>query len=105
MAAANVELKQAAIRIANYVQGDALELKRELLEVQARESQLQASIHAAGIARERARNFVPLLGGDYQCPSCWVERERKAGLRPVDSPNRNDNFVCRECGLEFTFER
>ena len=104
MAAANVKLKQTAIRIANHIEGNALALKREFLQVKAHEAELQASINAASAARERSRNFVPLVGGDYQCPSCWVERERKASLRPVDSENRNDNFVCRECGLDFSFE-
>ena len=103
MAGANVELKQIAIRIANHIEGNALELKRELLQVQLREKELQTTIHAASAASERSRNFVPLLGSDYQCPACWVDRERKSGLSPVDSPENNDIFVCRTCGLEFSF--
>lgn len=102
MADAKTELKQAAVQVANELECRNLALKREVQELETKVAEKKAALELGGFPHERAHNFVPLVGGEYQCPICWVQRERQAGLRPVDNPDSQDDiFVCRECGHDF----
>ena len=104
MADANTELKQMAVQIANELEGRNLALKRELIELESKYAEKKAEIEAIGFPHERARDFIPSLGGDYLCPACWVHSQRQSRLRPVDNPDSQDDiFTCRECGNDFVF--
>jgi len=102
MADTKTELKQAAVQVANELEGKKMALKRELQELEVLMAEKKAALEVGGFPHERAKTFIPLIGGDYQCPICWVHRELKAALRPVDNPDSQDDiFSCRECGSDF----
>ena len=105
MVSAATDLKQEAVQIANDIKRNALALEPERLELEVRVRAINAISDNASLSIERARNFIPLVEGDRQCPSCWVRNEQKSGLRPVNSPdNHRDIFVCNTCGFEFSAE-
>lgn len=102
MADTNTELKQKAVQVANDLEGRNLALKREIQEIELRLAERKAALELGGFPLERARDFVPSLGGEYQCPVCWVSRQRQSRLRPIDNPDSQDDiFACRECGSDF----
>ena len=100
---ANTELKQEAITVANELQGRDLELRRELRDAKLQVADLESRLEISGVARERSLDFQPTLGGHLQCPHCWVRQSAAVSLRPIDSPNEDDYFVCPSCNREFVF--
>jgi hypothetical protein len=58
-------------------------LQREVLDFEARLQDKKATLHLARMARQRARNFVPMRGPDFYCPACWIAKEENAVLRPI----------------------
>lgn len=49
---------------------------------------------------ERLLNFQVKIGGDLQCPRCWVLHETRAPLRPTTSTREHDYFHCDACGYD-----
>jgi hypothetical protein len=98
MSGADSKLKQTALRIANDIDGRSLALKKELEQAQLRVNEIQSKLEQARLARQRSINFSPFLGGEFQCPECWVRREMKSVMKPFDS--QKDMFHCKHCGLE-----
>lgn len=103
MADANTELKQMAITVANELQGRDLELRREVRDAKLHVADLESRLEISGVARERSLNFEPTLGDHLQCPDCWVRQSTAVSLRPIDSPNADDYFVCPSCNRKFVF--
>lgn len=103
MTDANIELKQMAIQIANELQGRDLPLRKEISDAELHITVLKARLEASGVARQRSLDFQPTLGGNLQCPSCWVRQTNHVSLRTIPSPNSDDYFVCPSCNEEFVF--
>lgn len=103
MADANTELIQEAIRVANEIQGRDLELRRKIHDAKLHVAELESQLEISGAARERSLNFKPTRGVDLQCPQCWVRQSKAVSLRPIDSPNADDYFVCPSCNRQFVF--
>ena len=56
--AAAVQIKQAAIQIANDIQERALNRKKELAEIKIRQAQIEAQLESAQLCRNRLSNFA-----------------------------------------------
>lgn len=103
MADAKTELKQIAIQVANDLEGQSLGLQKEIQHAELHITKLKLQLEASRAARKRSLNFSPSIGGELQCPECFVSRDHKSSLRPVPSRDGNDRFVCNTCGEEFVF--
>ena len=81
-------------------------LKTELLEIEARKREIEADLDATRLALKRARNFIPIIGMNHQCPRCWVRHEDRTTLRPIPSDTKDDLFTCDapRCCLEVRIE-
>jgi hypothetical protein len=71
----------------------------ERIEAQLRKarSEYDSAANLASGAAERAANFDPMLGSDFQCTRCWVLDKNRSALRP----RHGDLFECVTCGLEY----
>jgi len=78
----------------------ALEEERSILTL--RLNQIKTGLLEANIAVRRLRDFNWKLGGDYQCPRCWVDRGAPAPLVPQPSDDDCDRFKCRVCDYELS---
>jgi hypothetical protein len=97
------ELKQMADEFARYAQARVSELQRQLTEIEARKAAAEASLASVRLAPERAYHFQSEIGGELQCPRCWVDNELRAPLAPIPSDTGNDLFRCNVCQLEHLF--
>jgi hypothetical protein len=52
------------------------------------------------MASKRANTFVPILGADFYCPGCWIEKGLRATLRPI----AGDVMSCNVCNSDFTVD-
>ena len=97
------EIKQLAIQVANEVQERALRLKPELREMEQRKAQIEAELHAADLCRQRLSDFQPEIGGNLQCPRCWVARGVRSQFVPMPGTKHVAVFTCRDCHFDLTF--
>lgn len=99
-------LIKRAHEVATRLQKKEREIEAELAQVQKRQAELQATLARVRGANERARNFVPMLGANYQCPDCLVEHEEGASLGTVTNvPTEpgEDVLVCNSRGCQIFF--
>jgi hypothetical protein len=90
-------LFREAQAIAAHFQGTALNLEREILDLEAQLQTKKAALYTARMASKRASNFRPMFGADFYCPGCWVEKEENATLRPIPG----DAMRCNVCDRLF----
>jgi DNA repair exonuclease SbcCD ATPase subunit len=96
------ELVQQAKILATSASSRAATLERDLAQIEKRKSELQTQLHAAHLAQKRLDRFVPELGGELQCPRCWIDHGNFASLRPVGGGTEShDIFRCNTCHAEF----
>lgn len=81
----------------------AAALYEEYLALIKEADDIKAQCDSARSAPKRLFNFKVQIGGDYQCPSCWIISSLNAPIRPVPSQDRSDKFRCASCGHEFSF--
>jgi hypothetical protein len=91
---------EAARGIAELIQGRAEALEPEIRQTEARLREMEAERQAARDTPERLTNFTPMVGGNYQCPLCWIIKEARRPVRPLVSNTRGDAFVCDACAFE-----
>jgi len=53
----------------------------------------------------RLQLFKPRVKLEYQCPACWILKERRANLDPIPSGTKDDAFECDVCGADFVVQR
>jgi len=97
------ELKALANQMAAREQAKLSQIEKRLTELEEEKASLEARRDLASTAHERALNFQPVLGADYQCPSCWIVGKGAASLRPIDGKPGKDLFRCGRCDEEFSF--
>jgi hypothetical protein len=95
------QIREVAVRLATYGQSRAAALKQELLQVEARKRELETQLQVANLAYQRLRDFLPTLGGEFQCPRCWIEHDTLSALRSVSGGTGNNIFRCNNCKYEF----
>ena len=59
------------------------EFQKKRFELEIKEAEVKAAGEAAAIAHERARNFVPVINHELQCPRCWVKSGRHISLTAI----------------------
>ena len=95
------ELKQVAAEIARSLGARKAGLQTELAELEARESEIEALLKAETVSPVRLSNFEPQVGGDFQCPRCWIEHEKRSVLATEFRETRHEDlFRCQTCGYE-----
>ena len=108
MSSTAIELKQAAIQIANDIKGRSLALEKERVEIETRLLEIKAISDSVGLVHERAANFIPIFGaphtGAFSCPSCWVRNTKVVELFSTPSTTDADLFVCKVCGFEISID-
>jgi hypothetical protein len=90
-------LAAQAQQIAENYAGRETNLNREILDLETQLQQKQAALHITRMAIKRAANFVPMLGANFHCPACWIEKEELATLRPIPG----DVMRCNSCAGDF----
>lgn len=80
-------LLQAAKHIFDERFGRAGELEAELAHLdqqqfgpQKRKLELKTKIKAYSVHMQRLGSYVPLLGGEFKCPQCWLRNETAVTL-------------------------
>jgi hypothetical protein len=82
-------------------QHNVASLQREILDLKQRMAEKNAALDLAKSAVNRLDSFQPEIGGNLQCPDCWIVRSVHSDLRPIDSKGA-DLFKCRTCYLDIT---
>lgn len=93
------EIKQVAAKLAVDAQHRLEHLQEELAEVEIRKSEIEAQLMATRPSPERAFSFRPEVGGELQCPRCWVDQGIGSILTAVAA--REGCFRCEACHFEF----
>jgi hypothetical protein len=86
-----------ALKMAEQSSHRTSQLQREISDLEALLQKKEAAHYLARTAANRASNFVPMQGVDFYCPSCWVEKEKRAVLRTIPL----DILKCDSCGRDF----
>jgi hypothetical protein len=100
----SVQLIQLAQRAAENEQQRIETLSKELQEAEERVANLSAALTSAKSAVGRLDEFEPQLGGEYQCPYCWVIRSVEAEITPIPGETNVDWFRCKTCDREISIE-
>lgn len=96
--AIGASLTKIAGQIVEHLESRAPALKQELIEIEERKLAIERELNAADLAQKRLLNFRPMLGANYQCPSCWVWHEQTSSLYPIGGGTRTeDHFRCSVC--------
>jgi hypothetical protein len=96
-------LLEIATDIARHSHQQKTVLEREILGLEAQLAQKKFALDAANLALDRLANLKVKIGGDYQCPSCWVKDETRSVLKPVGGgTSAEDYFRCPRCELHVT---
>jgi hypothetical protein len=96
-------LREIAIEKANDIKGRTSALKRELAQIEERKAAIEIQLKEASLASDRSRNFTPEIGGDLQCPYCWVATETESRLRPIGGGSSYEDFFRCDNGHDFAF--
>lgn len=94
------DLMQAAISYTNGFRERARNLKKALQDLELKATETKAHLHATDLAIERLDSFHPDIGGELQCPACWVAHGNNSPLVPQPSETASDWFKCGVCGFE-----
>jgi hypothetical protein len=96
------ELKQVARQLADSAKVRLARIEEEIAEIEERKAQLLSEREAVRNAAERALNFLPMRGIDYQCPRCWINHKTRAMMEPILSQKpKEDVLRCIQCGFEY----
>ncbi len=97
------EIKQIAARLAVSLHQRAAQLQTDLAEIEAQKAALQTQLDVARLSEQRLMNFEPQIGGDFQCPRCWIEHEKRSVLSPIGGGTAHEDFWrCHTCGFEMS---
>ena len=96
------QIRNVAAEIAANAQKRAFHLQHELEEIEARKIEVEAKHHSASLAHKRLADFLPEIGGNYQCPRCWIDHEVWSDLTPMAGTQTEDFFRCQTCNFEFS---
>ena len=96
------QLMKRAAEIVQHLQAGVPSLQRELQQLEARRLDIETKLNASNLSQQRLANFQPEIGGQFQCPVCWVQDETRSALRPVSGTDTEDIFECRKCHFELS---
>lgn len=93
-------LRQKAMEIADAAQARVSELDHVIAKIEQQKSEKETERDMARGAFQRLANYPVSIGGNYQCPDCWVNYGKMSPLQPISSANRHDFFRCGLCKYE-----
>lgn len=92
------QLIQLAADTAHVAQSRIEHLRNEIKKAEETKATAQAELEMARSAASQADSFQPEIGGNYQCPYCWVQRDIRSDLKPIPSAESDvDRFKCVTC--------
>jgi DNA-directed RNA polymerase subunit M/transcription elongation factor TFIIS len=92
------QIEDVADEIASSLQARYTALGKEIAALEERAAELKAQADTLRHAPDRAAKMEVFVGGNYQCPWCWVEHGIHANLKPIASDDPRDNlFRCQRC--------
>ena len=97
------QLQTVAREIARRAQFRLAMLDREEAKIDRRKAEIATEREDISDAAQRALDFRPAIGADYQCPRCWVDHRKQSILQPIASQTGNDLFRCEDCHLDLEF--
>ena len=106
MSATYKSLQELASETAAEIEQEARALQPERLKIQARLQEIERITNSARFALQRLVNYRTDIGGERQCPRCWVRDEVRSPMPAIgrsetdDHPPTFDGFRCRNCRLE-----
>jgi hypothetical protein len=100
MLSATDQLNQIASEIATDIRQRA---KPEPAQIEARNPLMGLQFDTANPFRKRLSNFRHEIGGEFQCPRCWLLNGTKTPLIALASCTK-DFFACKVCGLTVRIE-
>ena len=92
-----VQLVQLAGAIAQDESARVEVLLTEISQLENRLAELRANCDLAKNAVGRVDQFAPEIGGNYQCPMCWVSNGLHGDLRLIPSDTKDGLFRCENC--------
>lgn len=92
--------REAATDVQQRIEG----LQNEILNLEQSVTEKKAALKLAMSAVHRLDHFRPEVGGDVQCPDCWVTRGVQASIVPIPSSTGDDLFRCNTCHQEFSIK-
>ncbi len=92
----------AAHKLADEAHVRAGYYKEQLRQLEARQAEIQTSLHAAKLSRKRFAKFQAEVNGHFQCPRCWINEATRSRLDPVPGTSGEDIFRCNECHFEIS---
>ena len=93
------EIHKAAARIAQGVKARVSCVQGELAWIKAKKAAIEAELLTARSTQDRLFTFQPQVNGDFQCPACWIEHEKRSVLSTGETA-REDFWRCHVCGFE-----
>ncbi len=91
---------EIAEEIAEHKEARSSEIEKELREIEAQKAAKEAELNTAKLAFKRSLSFQVRVGADLQCPSCWIDRNRRSVMVNINGTDVEDVFRCRVCRLE-----
>ena len=89
---------QIAKEVAELARDETQSYQKKIDEAKQHLDELTARLKLAREAPTRLDSFDVQIGGDYQCPHCWIRDGVKSALRPVgNSEGDADLFRCNTC--------
>jgi len=89
-----------AHRSASSLQHRVAELQSRVAESRRRSAALKAKCDASGLVLDRFPRFSASIGDDFQCPNCWLEKERRSILNARHDTGTHVRFRCENCDCE-----
>jgi hypothetical protein len=97
------ELKAIAHQMAAREQAKISQLEKRLATIEDEKALIEVQLQLARTSRQRAHDFQPVLGADYQCPTCFIKGKGLGALGTIVGKSFEVRFRCSRCDEEFSF--
>src|SRR5262245_62155312 len=88
-----MSLAELAANTAAEMHQEAQAVESERLKIEARLREIDGIQRSARRALERLAHYRPDIGGEPQCPSCWVRDEVRSSMTAISSAKMDDDNV------------
>ena len=78
------------------------QLNDDLIDIEAKKTEIQRELHTARLAKKRANDYNPVFGRHFRCPGCWIYNETSSTMHPIPSDKGSDNWQCDSCKQIYT---
>lgn len=78
------------------------QLNNDLIDIEAKKTEILRELHTARLAAKRAGDYNPIFGSDLRCPGCWIYNETSSKMHPIPSDKGSDDWQCNSCKEIFT---